>query len=769
MNKPLSERLLPFRRWISLGTHACLVALAYWVAYALRFELPLKQEDSIQLFLTLPLILIVRLLVFACFHLYEGLWRYVSMRDILAILKAVTLSSLVFALAVLLMIDRNFPWPVFVIDWGACMLFVGGQRLIFRAVWEFRRRERNGGGRRALIIGAGDAGEQLLREIERNQELDYAILGFVDDDISKQGLRIHGIEVVGAVKQLSYLCTSLEVQELLIAIPSASGKEMREIIDSCHAAKVGFKTVPSLVEIMEGGSSLGKIRRVNIEDLLRREPVCIDYAEVERFINGKKVLVTGAGGSIGSELCRQVSRYAPGALIMLDHAENGLFFIDMELREKFPGISLYPIIGDVTDPSRMAVIFEEHRPQVVFHAAAHKHVPLMEANKSEAIKNNVLGTMVVSKTAERAGVEDFVMVSTDKAVRPTSVMGASKRLAEMYVQAASTRSETRFMTVRFGNVLASEGSVLQIFQRQIEAGGPLTVTHPDMTRYFMTIPEASQLVLQAATQGKGGEIFVLDMGEPVRIVDLAKDLIALSGLVPEKDIEIKFTEPRPGEKLFEELLNSETRLLPTTHDKIMVAETDPVDFEEYDSAVKALLKAAEAEDEAALVRRLTALVPGFVNGQDSRLRRHKRTERILIIENDSYTRTGLKRMLQARYMILEAESQRDALKLAGESRPNLVILNYQLPRTNIGRLCAKIREEAGERAESQTTVESSRIPIILLVDSPETMDANQLHALGADERIYKPLPVSIVEKRVKELLAKAAGQLNAECGMANAE
>jgi hypothetical protein len=309
--------------------------------------------------------------------------------------------------------------------------------------------------------------------------------------------------------------------------------------------------------------------------------------------------------------------------------------------------------------------------------------------------------MVASKTAERAGVEDFVMVSTDKAVRPTSVMGASKRLAEMYVQAASTRSETRFMTVRFGNVLASEGSVLQIFQRQIEAGGPLTVTHPDMTRYFMTIQEASQLVLQAATQGKGGEIFVLDMGEPVRIMDLAKDLLALSGLVPDKDIEIKITGPRPGEKLFEELLNSETRLLPTTHQKIMVAETDPIDFEQYDSSVKALLKAAEAEDEAALVRRLTALVPGFVNGQDPGLKRHKRSGRILIVVDDSYTRTALKRMLQAHYVILEAENQRDALRLARESKPNLVMLNFHLPRTNIGRLCAKIREEAGVGAEDR--------------------------------------------------------------------
>ena len=518
---------------------------------------------------------------------------------------------------------------------------------------------------------------------------------------------------------------------------------------------------------------MSKVRRVNIDDLLRREPVRIDTEEVERFIRGKRVLVTGAGGSIGSELCRQVARFSPDGLVMLDRAENGLFFVEMELRDKVPGMALHAVIGDVTDQSRMGVIFEEHRPQVVFHAAAHKHVPLMEANKTEAVKNNVLGIMVVAKAAERAGVEHFVMVSTDKAVRPTSVMGATKRLAEMYVQALNARSDTRFVTVRFGNVLASEGSVLQVFQRQIETGGPVTVTHPDMMRYFMTIPEASQLVLQAATQGKGGEIFVLDMGEPVRIVDLAKDLITLSGLEPEKDIEIKFTGPRPGEKLFEELLNSETRVLPTPHEKIMVVETDPVDLETLESDIKGLLKSAEMDDEGGLLRKLTALVPGYVNEQSPASKRHKRVERILIVESDSYTRTALKRMLQAHYVILEAENQRDALKHAKESRVNLVILNFHLPRANIGKLCARIREEAtaGRNSENLallSTIQSmpgvqdgpaavdSRLPIILLVDSRDTISSEELRGLGADDRIYKPLPVSIVEKRIRDLLANAS-------------
>ncbi len=752
--------------------HGAAVTTAYLLAVLLRYDFSVPTGEWSRFIETLLLLLAIRIPLFAFFRLYEGLWRYVSMRDILAILKAVTLSSLVFSAGVLVFFGHGFSRSVLVLDWVLCSALIGGMRLAFRAV---RERSRNGqhlGGRRTLIVGAGDAGEMLVREIERNSALNYEVAGFVDDDPKKHGRRIHGVEVLGTIDQLPNLCVSREVQELLIAVPSATGAEMRRIIGACRAAKVEFKTIPSLGELMEGPFTLSKVRRVDITDLLRREPVRIDTEEVERFIRGKRVLVTGAGGSIGSELCRQAARFSPDALIMLDRAENGLFFVEMELRDKVPGMDLHPVIGDVTDQSRMGVIFEEHRPQVVFHAAAHKHVPLMEANKTEAVKNNVLGIMVVAKAAERAGAEHFVMVSTDKAVRPTSVMGATKRLAEMYVQALNARSETRFMTVRFGNVLASEGSVLQVFQRQIETGGPVTVTHPDMMRYFMTIPEASQLVLQAATQGKGGEIFVLDMGEPVRIVDLAKDLITLSGLEPEKDIEIKFTEPRPGEKLFEELLNPETRVLPTPHEKIMVAETDPVDLEELESDIRGLLKSAEMDDEAGLLRKLTVMVPGYVNEQGPASKRHKRVERILIVESDSYIRTALKRMLQAHYVILEAENQRDALRLARESKPNLVILNYHLPRVNIGRLCARIREEATASRNSENparplTTQSipgaqdgpvavdSRLPIMLLVDSRDTISSEQLRGLGADDRIYKPLPVSIVEKRIRDLLANA--------------
>ena len=741
MALPMIDRFVPHRPWMIVSFHAGFVAVGYLLAFMFWFEFPLSPADWRQFLVTLPLILVVRLAVFAWLHLYEGLWRYVSMRDILAILKGVSLSSLIFSAVVLMVLGPGFPRRVLLLDWLLCLALVGGVRLAFRAFREGNKDGQGLGGKRTLVVGAGDAGEMLVREVERNPGLQYKVVGFVDDDVKKHRRSLHGIEVLGTIDQLPHLCRIMEVEELLIAIPSATGAELRRIIGACRAAKVGFKTVPSLAEIMEGGMSLGRVRRVNIEDLLRREPVRIDAEEVERFIRGKRVLVTGAGGSIGSELCRQVARFSPNVLIMLDRAENGLFFVDMELRDKSPGIVLHPVIGDVTDEGRMGVIFEEHRPQAVFHAAAHKHVPLMEANKTEAVKNNVMGIMVVANAAERSGAEHFVMISTDKAVRPSSVMGATKRLAEMYVQALNARSETRFMTVRFGNVLASEGSVLQVFQRQIETGGPVTVTHPDMMRYFMTIPEASQLVLQAATQGKGGEIFVLDMGEPVRIVDLAKDLMALSGLDPERDIEIKFVGPRPGEKMFEELMTAETRILPTVHEKIMVVETDPVEHGDLERAIQELLQYAERGEEEALVSVLKALVPDYeCSNIQTPAAAASLEHRILLIQHDAYTRTTLKRVLESKYRIYEVADRHRAVRVARECKPNLVILDFDLPGANIERMCSQLREGDG------------CVPIIVVTASAEAASLERVRKLGADDRVYRPIPVNILESRVKKLL-----------------
>jgi len=713
---PISNWVLQYRRWIIIAFHAGMIVFGYWLAYLLRFEFRLSSEDQQRFVRTLPLILIVRLTFFAWYHLYEGLWRYVSMRDILAILKAVTLSSLAFSATVLVVYGGWFPPAVLVLDWLLCLALVGGVRLTIRAFGESGRQGQQAHRKRALIVGAGDGGEMLIREIERNLTMNYEVVGFVDDEPRKQGRRIHGIEVLGAIDALPVLCAAREVQELIIAIPSASGEQMRRIIAACRAAKVECKTVPRLAELLENSFGVSRVRRVNIEDLLRREPVRIDQTEVENFIRGKRVLVTGAGGSIGSELCRQIARFKPAALILLERAENNLFFAEFELREKFPGLRLLPVIADVTDEERMVGIFREHMPEIVFHAAAHKHVPLMEANKSEAVKNNVLGTMVVARTAERHGAEHFVMISTDKAVRPTSVMGATKRLAELYVQALNSHSNIKFTTVRFGNVLGSEGSVLQVFQRQIEAGGPVTVTHPEMMRYFMTIPEACQLVLQAAAQGKGGETFVLDMGDPVRIVDLAKDLITLSGLEPGRDIEIKFTGPRPGEKLFEELLNPETRVLPTPHEKIMVVQAEPLDLDGLKEELSSLIEYAQIGDEKSLLAKLAALVPGYLNGHAPELMPQEKLGRILLLGKDAYTRMTLRRILQPRYAIFEAEGETEALQQVHAGHPNLVILDFHLPEVNVRKLCARLKRANGD----------ARLPLIVLANSSFTFRENLL-------------------------------------------
>jgi FlaA1/EpsC-like NDP-sugar epimerase len=737
------ERILPRRRPVIVGFHAILIVLAYLLAYLIRFEFDMPAGAWHEFFVTLPFLLGLRLAIFAWYHLYGGLWRYVSVWDMVTIVKAVTIGSLAIAGSVLMFFREGFPRSILLLDWLLCIAFVGGVRLGVR-VFRESSRSYKAGTRRVLIVGAGDAGEMLVREIQRNPTLDYNVVGFVDDGPEKQGRRIHDIEVVGTIDRLSALCQAHQVREVLIAIPSASGDEMRRIIHACRSAKVDFKTLPGVGEMMGAGAALKQVRRVQMQDLLRREPVRIDRAEIEAFIRRKRVLVTGAGGSIGSELCRQLASFEPEALVLLDRAENSLFFIEMELRDKYPKLALLPVVADVTDEKRIGAIFKECRPQVLFHAAAHKHVPLMEANKTEAAKNNVLGTMTVANAAWRAGVEDFVMISTDKAVRPSSVMGATKRLAEMFVQSLNTRIETRFMTVRFGNVLGSEGSVLQIFQRQIEAGGPVTVTHPDMTRYFMTIPEACQLVLQTVTQGKGGEIFLLDMGSPIRIVDLAKDLITLMGLDPEKDIGIKFTGTRPGEKIFEELINPEARIAKTSHEKIMVVETTPVEFEILQTGIRELLVHARAGDEGKLMTTLKALVPDYQNGKTPQETPPEQKARILLAGGDSYTRMTLKHILESGYQVFEVESGRQVVSRAKECAPHLVILDYHLRGASIRRLCEKMKGENGSEPPR----------ILILAESAEAVSLEDVRVLGADDRLYKPIPVDILEKRVRRLLGE---------------
>jgi FlaA1/EpsC-like NDP-sugar epimerase len=571
--------------------------------------------------------LIVKLTIFGILHQYQGWWRYASVSDLLSIIKGSHFSTLIivvlwffvqeFGVAKFVPALKQMPHAVMLMDWAATIVVICGVRLAIRLYYEETQTVSSGRLSRLLVVGAGNAGEVLLREIHRMGETRYEVVGFIDDDPKKIGVRIHGVPVLASCEKIKEIAKKRNIDEIVIAMPSATHKQMRRVVELCRGTNLRFSTVPDLVAIASGQVKVSQIRDVDINDLLGREPVRLDTEQISRFIKDKVILITGAGGSIGSEMCRQVSQFQPRTLLLLEQAENGLFFVERELRRNFPQIDYRAIICDIVDRKRVDWVFETYGPKVVFHAAAHKHVPLMELNPGEAIKNNVIGTRNVAEAADQFGSSHFVMISTDKAVNPTSIMGSSKRIAEMTIQCLNKRSNTDYVTVRFGNVLGSNGSVIPIFKDQIAAGGPVTVTHPEMQRYFMTIPEASQLVLQSATMGQGGEVFVLDMGEPVKIVDLARDLITLSGFRPGEDIEIKFTGMRPGEKLFEELAMTGENMQPTRHPKIGIWKNLPPDEKSLRHTIDDLLatieKGADREEIVAIIKQI---VPEYVGDVD---------------------------------------------------------------------------------------------------------------------------------------------------------
>jgi len=602
---PVLERILAVRRPLIVVAHALLIALAYSAAFILRFEFSLSPDQWALWLSTLPFVLIVRLLVFQWFHLYVGLWRYVSIQDIVVILKAGTLSSVGLSAAVLGLYGRMFPASILVIDWVFCLALVGGVRLTLRVVRESRLRGPAGEARRALVVGAGDAGETLLRELSRSSR-EYDIVGFVDDEPAKQHMRIHGVEVVGTVDQLDTVAHSLEVDEILIAIPSATQDERRQILDRCRASHLPFRTVPPLNELLRGRAQISQLQEVRPEDLLGRQQVRLDLEEIRRQIHGRSVLITGAAGSIGSQLARQIATFEPAALVLFDRAESGLYLTELELRRRHKELPVVSVVGDILDRQKVEEVLDEHSTEVVYHAAAYKHVPLMEQYPLDAIENNVFGTEIVARAACERKVGTFVLISTDKAVNPVAIMGMTKRLAECLVLSLSGCA-TSFVAVRFGNVLGTDGSVLPIFNWQMARGGPITITDLHAARYFMLPSEAAQLVIQAGLMGKGGEVFFLDMGEPILISDLAKNLIRLAGMEPDRDMPIEVMGLRPGERLREELVMANEELLPTAHEKIRMLHNhnfDAADFGRDLEELRGCLQRRDRERTVAFLREM---------------------------------------------------------------------------------------------------------------------------------------------------------------------
>ncbi|MCH7840135.1 MAG: polysaccharide biosynthesis protein [Planctomycetes bacterium] len=611
--------------------HGVLFGAALLAAFCLAYNFRWIVGDRRWFYeLYLPLLVLavpIKLLIFLWRGQHRGTWRYVGLRDLFSVTSAALAGSFVFLGVYFLLeniwrykfghplIDRGaMPFlrqsSVFSLDWACTVGFVSAARILVRFYYEDIQPQRSAEVNRVLIVGASDTGEALVRQLFRMRRDRYDCVGFVDDSAQPHS-RIHGVEVLGSIKDIREICVAQEVQEVLIALPHATPRVIRDLVERCEGTGVLFRTIPAVTDVIEGRVTVSQIRDVDIADLLGREPVELDTQQIGEQLRGQRVLVTGAGGSIGAEICRQVAQFDPKRLVLLEQSENGLFEIDRELRRRYPELDVVPAIADIVDETRLKRLYADEQPSIVFHAAAHKHVPMMEINPGEAVKNNIGGTVAVANAALAAGVKTMVMVSTDKAVNPTSVMGCSKRVAEMYVQGLAGRGTTSFITVRFGNVLGSSGSVVPIFQKQIASGGPVTVTHPEMVRYFMTIPEAVHLVLQASAMGANGEMFVLNMGEPVKIMDLAEDMIRLSGLEPGEDIEIVITGMRPGEKLTEELWDQDAEYLDTQHPDIRrVNEPQMLRGKELKQTVTELARLAKEGDTAAIIKSLGEIIPG---------------------------------------------------------------------------------------------------------------------------------------------------------------
>jgi FlaA1/EpsC-like NDP-sugar epimerase len=608
----LMDKFKAWRRPIMWALQIGVFAFSGVAGFLLRFDFTVPPMYFRYLAYALPIWIVVKLAVFRVAKLDRGLWRYVTVADVIRVALGNLVGSTISCVLILAFAPAGFPRSIYALDLIVCFLAACGLRLTVRMIQEStsNARSRKAAGKNTLIYGAGDAGITLLREIRNNPKLSYRVVGFVDDQPEKRGLRVSGVTVLGGGENIKSLVKKHGVGMILIAIPSATGAAMTKILELCYAAGAECKTIPGLGEMIENRGLVGQIREVAVEDLLGRIPIRLEENQIRSTLEGKVILVTGAAGSIGSELCRQIARFRPAGIVGFDIAESPLFEIEQEMRKTFPTVPFHPEIGSIQNRARLDDVLSHYRPLVVYHAAAYKHVPLMEAHVFEAIENNVFGTYNVAEAAAEHGVQDLVMISSDKAVRPTNVMGATKRIAELLLLTLQN-GRTKYVAVRFGNVLGSNGSVIPIFKRQIAAGGPITVTHPEMRRFFMTIPEACQLVLQASAIGEGGQICVLDMGHPVKIVDLANNLILLSGLRPDEDIKIEFTGMRPGEKLYEELSTLLEDTIPTGHEKVRIFVGNGMPENDMLTWLDSLRSICEARDTGRLVVALKEIVQDY--------------------------------------------------------------------------------------------------------------------------------------------------------------
>jgi FlaA1/EpsC-like NDP-sugar epimerase len=614
------------KRLIAFLHDAFMVPIAWCTAIWLRFNLGDIPTDILTKSKTiLPMLCLIQLYFYWSFGLYRGVWRFASLPDLLRILRAVTVSVLAMILILFLTSELVFvPRSIFPLYWVLLVVLLGGSRFCYRML-------KDGGsqsGKRVLIVGAGKAGEGIVRDMLRNSNKNYQAVAFVDDMASKQGREVHGVRVVGTMEDIPSVTQRFQIDLIIIAMPSASSSLMRRIVSLCENSSVPFRTLPGLNDLTQGNVRIDSLREVLLEDLLGRTPVALDWTNIRKGIEGKTVLVSGGGGSIGSELCRQIASLHPKKLVVIEQNEFNLYSLDLELTKKFPNLNFVGYLADIGDTIAVHKMFQQNSIDIVFHAAAYKHVPLLENQVRIAVKNNILGTKTLAYEAVSSGVKKFILISSDKAVNPTNVMGATKRSAESVCQAYNSHSETQFITVRFGNVLGSAGSVVPLFRKQIKEGGPVTVTHPEITRFFMTIPEATQLILQATIIGSGGEIFVLDMGEPVKIRYLAEQMILLSGLKPGKDIEIRYTGLRPGEKLYEELFYESEKLVTTTHPKIMQAIYYQMDTHKLKQLFENLELACRNNQEDTIQKLLLEITPEY--------RSSKMAESILIEKTFDY-------------------------------------------------------------------------------------------------------------------------------------